>query len=55
MGKFMELKVLQSKKDNNFYADFTENLKLRFEQHDKGYARPADQSSILKSISQNCD
>jgi putative endonuclease len=29
--------VLQSKKDNKFYAGFTGNLKLRFEQHNKGY------------------
>jgi putative endonuclease len=29
--------ILQSKKDKNFYAGFTKNLKLRFEQHNKGY------------------
>ena len=28
--------VLQSKKDNNFYTGLTKNLKLRFEQHNKG-------------------
>ena len=28
--------VLQSKKDWNFYTGFTKNLKLRFEQHNKG-------------------
>ncbi len=28
--------VLQSLKDGNFYIGFTEDLKLRFEQHDKG-------------------
>jgi len=27
---------LQSKKDWNFYTGFTKNLKLRFEQHNKG-------------------
>ena len=29
--------VLNSKKDNKFYVGFTEDLKLRFEQHNKGY------------------
>ena len=28
--------VLQSEKDNGFYIGFTKNLKLRFEQHNKG-------------------
>jgi putative endonuclease len=28
--------VLLSLKDNNFYTGFTNNLKLRFEQHNKG-------------------
>jgi len=28
--------VLLSKKDQKFYTGFTENLKLRFEQHNKG-------------------
>jgi len=28
--------VLQSKKDDKFYVGFTKNLKLRFEQHNKG-------------------
>ena len=28
--------VLQSMKDTNFYMGFTQNLKLRFEQHNKG-------------------
>jgi len=28
--------VLQSKKDKQFYVGFTEDLKLRFEQHSKG-------------------
>jgi len=27
---------LQSKKDEDFYTGFTKNLKLRFEQHNKG-------------------
>jgi len=28
--------VLQSKKDGNFYTGFTQDLKLRFSQHNKG-------------------
>ena len=28
--------VLHSKKDKKFYVGFTEDLKLRFEQHNKG-------------------
>ena len=28
--------VLQSEKDDKFYVGFTKNLKLRFEQHNKG-------------------
>ena len=28
--------VLRSEKDDNFYVGFTKNLKLRFEQHNKG-------------------
>ena len=28
--------ILQSLKDNKFYAGYTENLKLRFEEHKKG-------------------
>jgi putative endonuclease len=28
--------VLQSEKDHRFYVGFTNDLKLRFEQHDKG-------------------
>ena len=28
--------VLLSKKDNKFYTGYTKNLKLRFEQHNKG-------------------
>jgi len=28
--------VLQSEEDNYFYTGYTKNLKLRFEQHNKG-------------------
>jgi len=34
--KFYYIYVLQSRKDNKFYVGFTENLKSRFEQHNKG-------------------
>lgn len=34
--KFYYIYVLQSKKDKKFYVGYTENLKLRFEQHKKG-------------------
>ncbi|MFA5175548.1 MAG: GIY-YIG nuclease family protein [Patescibacteria group bacterium] len=31
--------VLQSLKDNKLYAGYTENLKLRFEEHKKGHVK----------------
>lgn len=36
MSKFYYIYILRSDKDNNFYVGYTENLKLRFEQHTKG-------------------
>lgn len=30
--------ILKSRKDNKFYTGYTKNLKLRFEQHQKGLA-----------------
>jgi len=36
MGKFHYVYVLFSEKDNKFYAGYTENLKIRFEDHIKG-------------------
>lgn len=36
MSKFYYIYVLRSKIDNGFYVGYTENLKLRFEQHSKG-------------------
>lgn len=36
MLKFYYTYTLRSKKDNNFYVGYTENLKSRFEQHQKG-------------------
>jgi len=34
---FYYVYVLQSLKDGKFYTGYTENLKLRFEEHQKGY------------------
>ncbi len=34
---FYYVYVLKSLKDNKFYTGYTENLKLRFEEHQKGY------------------
>jgi putative endonuclease len=36
MSKFYYIYILRSDKDNNYYVCYTENLKLRFEQHTKG-------------------
>ncbi len=35
---FYYVYVLLSKKDRKFYTGYTENLKLRFEEHQKGHA-----------------
>jgi putative endonuclease len=42
--------VLQSLKDGQFYAGFTENLKLRFEHHSKGQVESTQQRIPLKLI-----
>jgi len=42
--------VLQSLKDNQFYAGFTKNLKLRFEHHSKGRIESTRQRRSLKVI-----
>lgn len=34
--KFYYIYVLRSSKDKNYYVGYTENLKSRFEQHQKG-------------------
>ncbi len=34
---FYYVYILQSLKDSKFYTGYTENLKLRFEEHQKGY------------------
>ena len=42
--------VLQSQKDNKFYTGYTNNLKLRFEQHNKGQVRSTKNRRPLKII-----
>ena len=42
--------VLQSKKDNKLYTGFTKNLKLRFEQHQKGFVESTKNRRPLKLI-----
>ena len=42
--------VLQSSKDNKFYAGYTENLKLRFEEHKKGLTKSTKDRRPLKLI-----
>jgi putative endonuclease len=42
--------VLQSMKDKNFYTGFTENLKLRFELHDRGRVESTRDRRPLKLI-----
>ena len=42
--------VLQSEKDGNFYAGFTKDLKLRFEQHCKGLVESTKDRRPLKLI-----
>ena len=42
--------VLQSEVDNNFYVGFSKNLKLRFEQHNKGYVESTRDRRPLKLI-----
>jgi len=42
--------VLQSIKDKDFYAGFTKNLKLRFEQHNKGQVESTKERCPFKLI-----
>ena len=42
--------VLQSEKDGNFYVGFTENLELRFEQHDKGLVQSTKHRRPLRLV-----
>jgi putative endonuclease len=42
--------VLQSEKDDGFYIGFTKNLKLRFEQHNKGLVESTRDRKPVKLI-----
>ena len=42
--------ILLSEKDNQFYAGYTQNLKLRFEQHSKGLVESTKNRRPLKLI-----
>jgi putative endonuclease len=42
--------VLQSEKDMGFYVGFTKDLKLRFDQHDKGIVESTKDRRPLKLI-----
>jgi putative endonuclease len=42
--------VLKSEKDSGFYVGFTKDLKLRFEQHDKGQVDSTRNRRPLKII-----
>ena len=42
--------ILQSNKDNKFYTGYTKNLKLRFEQHQKGLIKSTKNRRPLKLI-----
>ena len=39
--------VLQSENDGDFYTGFTKNLKLRFDQHNKGYVESTKKEGPL--------
>ena len=47
---FCYIYILQSKKDNKFYTGYTKNLKLRFEQHQKGRVRSTKNRRPLKLV-----
>ena len=42
--------VLYSKKDGNFYTGFTQDLKLRFDQHNKGQVESTTDRRPFKLI-----
>lgn len=42
--------VLQSEKDDKFYAGFTKDLKLRFDQHNKGLVKSTKDRRPLRLI-----
>jgi len=48
--QFYYVYVLQSEKDGKHYAGYTKNLKLRFEQHEKGQVESTKYRRPLKLI-----
>ncbi|WP_319230583.1 GIY-YIG nuclease family protein [Draconibacterium orientale] len=50
MEKFYYTYVLFSEKDNKNYAGYTKNLKLRFEQHQKGLVESTKNRRPLKLV-----
>ncbi|MFC1812270.1 GIY-YIG nuclease family protein [Thermodesulfobacteriota bacterium] len=42
--------ILESKQDKNFYTGFTQDLKLRFEQHNKGFVASTKDRRPFKLI-----
>ena len=47
---FYYIYVLKSKKDNKMYTGYTKDLKLRFEQHNKGLVDSTKNRQPLKLI-----
>lgn len=52
---FYYIYILKSKLDNKFYVGYTENLKLRFEQHTKGQVKSTrDRRPLMLIYSEAC-
>ena len=47
---FYYVYILISEKDKKFYTGYTKNLKLRFEQHNKGYVESTKNRKPFKLI-----
>lgn len=47
---FYNIYVLQFEKDNKFYTGYTENLKLRLKQHQKGLVKSTKNRGMFKLI-----
>lgn len=55
MNMFYYIYILKSKLDNKFYVGYTENLKLRFEQHTKGQVKSTrDRRPLMLIYSEAC-
>ena len=50
MKKYFYVYVLQSNRDNNFYTGYTENLKNRLDQHQRGKVESTKNRSPLRLI-----